>query len=253
MIIDQFGIKDALIIDSSCINPGQLPTELGRASVPLLESIFRDGDVVGVMAGKTVASAAAEMDFFRKEGLQFVPMVGGWGSDGASWHANSNAMAFANKLKSKFSILHAPALVATEETGLLLREEPEIAKVLELAHNSRVAVVSIGDLSEQATMVKTGTFPAEEIAVLTQRGAVANLCASFLDRSGQELEMDRKNRLIGLTASELRAIPTVIAIAGGDQKADAIAAALKGKWIDILVTDTAAARKIVTSTQSEEC
>ncbi|WP_433942913.1 sugar-binding transcriptional regulator [Paenibacillus sp. SN-8-1] len=255
LIIDQFGIKDALIIDSSSIHQDQLAVELGRASAPLLESIFRDGDVVGVMAGRTVASAAAEMDPFRREGLQFVPMVGGWGSDGDSWHANSNAMAFANKLKSKFSILHAPAVVVNEETGLLLKGEPEIAKVLELAQNSRVAVVSIGNLSEQATMVKTGTFRAEDIAELTQKGAVANLCASFLDRDGHELEMDTNwnNRLIGLTASELRAIPTVIAIAGGDQKADAIEAALKGQWIDILVTDTAAARKIISSTYSEEC
>ncbi|MVP01191.1 sugar-binding transcriptional regulator [Paenibacillus lutrae] len=247
LIIKKFGIQDALVVDSSDTHASRLHTLLGRASAPLLESVLKDGDIVGVMAGRTIRHVAEELDYFPVDGLHFVPLVGGWGSDGESCHANSNATAFANKLKAKYSIIHAPAVVASEETGLLLREEPEIAKVLKLARNCRVAIVSIGEMSEQATMVTSGSFRPDEVMDLQERGAVANLCASFLDRDGQEISFPGSNRMIGMTTRELRGIPAVIGIAGGTGKIEAVTAALRGKWVDILVTDTVVAREIVSS------
>ncbi|NOU98285.1 winged helix-turn-helix transcriptional regulator [Paenibacillus sp. LMG 31456] len=252
LFIKTFSIQDALIVDSSETDPIKLHAQLGRTSAALIESVLRDGDIVGIMAGRTIASAAEKLDYFEREGLQFVPLVGGWGSEGTSWHANSNALAFANKLKSKCWILHAPAVVASEETGALLRREPAIDQVLQLAQQSRVAVISIGEVSEQATMVRSGNFSLSDIAAVEERGAVASLCASFLDSSGREIEVPEKNRFIGLTASELRVIPKVIGIAGGSQKVEAITAALRGKWMDILVTDAATARAILDFHRSNE-
>ncbi|BBH20720.1 DNA-binding transcriptional regulator [Paenibacillus baekrokdamisoli] len=251
-IIEIFGIHDALIIDSGETDLNRLYAELGRTSAALIESMLRDRDIVGIMAGRTVASAAEELDFFAREGLQFVPLVGGWGPVGASWHASSNTMAFANKLKSNYWIMHAPAIVASEETGILLRQEPEIERVLQLGKQSRVAVVSIGEVNEEATMVQSGNFCSADMAFLEERGAVANLCASFLDRSGCEIDFPGKQRFIGLTARELRAVPNVIGIAGGARKVEAITAALRGKWIDILVTDAATARAIIAYHTSNE-
>ncbi|QHW29973.1 sugar-binding transcriptional regulator [Paenibacillus rhizovicinus] len=243
--VSAFGIQDAIIVDVDDGDPLKLQSQLGRTSAALIESVLMDGDIVGVMAGRTVASAAGELDYFPREGLRFVPLIGGWGSEGASWHAGSNAMAFANKLKSKYWLMHAPATVSSIETGQLLRQEPEIDKVLQLARRSRVAVISIGEVDEGATMAKSGSVNRADIAMLEERGAVANLCASFIDRDGRELDFPEQHRWIGLSASELRAIPTVIGIAGGERKAEAITAALRGKWIDVLVTDAATAKAVM--------
>ncbi|MEW9701978.1 sugar-binding transcriptional regulator [Paenibacillus sp. SI8] len=243
--IETFGIQDALIVDSAETDPNKLRAQLGRTSAPLIESVLMDGDIVGVMAGRTVASVAEELDYFAREGLQFVPMVGGWGSEGGAWHASSNTMAFANKLKAKYWMMHAPARVAHAETGALLRQEPEIDKVLQLAQISRVAIISIGEVSEQATMVESGNMSRADVSALEALGAVANLCASFMDQNGREIDFPEKNKYIGMTAKELRAIPNVIGIAGGVHKVKAITAALRGKWIDTLVTDAATARAVI--------
>lgn len=239
-------------MDSSEADPNKLHAQLGRTSAALIESVLMDRDIVGVMAGRTIASAAAKLDYFAREGLQFVPMVGGWGSEGGGWHANSNTMAFANRLKSKYWMLHAPAVVASPETGNLLRQEPEIDKVLQLARRSCVAVISIGEVSERSTMVESGNMSIEDIRGMEQRGAAANLCASFIDVNGREMDFPEQNRFIGVTASELRAIPTVIGIAGGVAKVEAIAAALRGKWIDVLVTDAATARAVIEFHRDQE-
>ncbi|MNP76955.1 Transcriptional regulator LsrR [compost metagenome] len=49
--------------------------------------------------------------------------------------------------------------------------------------------------------------------------------------------MQIHQELIGLSLSALATIPTVVGVAGGVPKAEAIVAALKGGYINALVTD----------------
>ncbi|MDF2722623.1 MAG: MarR family transcriptional regulator [Paenibacillus sp.] len=244
-LIDTFGIQDAIVVDAHEEDEMKLIEQLGRTAAALLESVLKDGDVVGVMAGRTVAAIARGIDYVARSGLQMVPLVGGWGSEGGEWHAGSNAMALADRLKAKYWLLHAPAVVASEETAALLRSEPEIDKTLRQARGCRVAIIGIGEVSANATMVRAGQVSEAELAALCGQGAAANVCASFVDEYGAEIDFPGRGRFIGLTAKELRAIPSVIGIAGGASKAKAIMAALRGRWVDILVTDAAAARNVL--------
>jgi len=50
---------------------------------------------------------------------------------------------------------------------------------------------------------------------------------------------------LALNAKQIRRIPERVAIAGGLEKASAILAALKGKWITTLVTDAGVARRLL--------
>ncbi|MBJ4120639.1 transcriptional regulator LsrR, partial [Salmonella enterica subsp. enterica serovar Indiana] len=53
------------------------------------------------------------------------------------------------------------------------------------------------------------------------------------------------NELIGLKLNALSTIPTVIGVAGGEQKAEALIAAMRGNYINALVTDQKTAGKII--------
>ena len=48
-----------------------------------------------------------------------------------------------------------------------------------------------------------------------------------------------------INAAQLRRIPEVIGIGGGLEKAEAIAAALRGGWINVLITDAGVARRLL--------
>ena len=52
-------------------------------------------------------------------------------------------------------------------------------------------------------------------------------------------------RVIGVTAKELLAVPRRIGVAGGDRKYSAIRAALLGGWVNILITDLAMAHRLL--------
>jgi len=48
-----------------------------------------------------------------------------------------------------------------------------------------------------------------------------------------------------LSSAQLRAIPERIGIGGGLEKAQAIAAVLKGQWVTTLITDAGVARALL--------
>ncbi len=244
-LVETFGIHDARVVRSEGPDQGQLLRQLGISCGSLLESVLKDSDIVGVMSGRTVAAVSTQTEYFGRNGLQFVPLVGGWGSAGASWLANSNTMAFAETMKSKYWLLHAPAVVATETTRDLLMKEPEIAHVIDIARRCTVAVIGIGEVSEEATIVQSGYFGRTDLDDVTDRGAVGNLCTSFIDIHGKLLDFHARNRMLGVSVSDLTGKTNVIGVAYGREKVPAITATLRGRWVDILVTDVSTAKLVL--------
>ncbi|UFJ39796.1 sugar-binding transcriptional regulator [Brevibacillus humidisoli] len=244
-IAETFGIHDVIVHNISDNDPKLIERQLALAGAALLETTLKDRDIVGVMAGRATASLGREAEYFPRKGLQFVPLVGGWGIERADWHANTNARVLGETFKSKYWQLNAPAVVSSKETRDALLNEPEIQEVLGLARQSTVALLGIGQLSEQATIVKSGYLKAEELRSIEESGAVANLCASFLNDRGEILELPVSARMIGVTLPELRRQAQVIGIASGEDKVAAITATLRGKWIDVLVTDYRTAKAIL--------
>lgn len=92
---------------------------------------------------------------------------------------------------------------------------------------------------------RSGYFNRDDIYNVHAKGAVANICTSFLDEKGNVIPYDEENRVIGLSALEMRRAKNVIAFASGHDKVAAILAALHGKWIDVLVTDISTANALL--------
>ena len=68
------------------------------------------------------------------------------------------------------------------------------------------------------------------------------VCANFFDREGQEAAPPVKDRIIAITMEDYKKIPVRIGVAGGEEKAEAIRAAVKGNYINVLVTDLLTAK-----------
>ncbi|NGM81795.1 sugar-binding transcriptional regulator [Paenibacillus sp. 7124] len=241
-ITETFGIRNATVIQVPNTDPMLTQLHLGRAAAAMLESVLKDNDIIAIMAGRSVCAVGQELHFFPKKNMRFVPIIGGWGAEGAKWHANSNARVFGEVLKSKYFQLNAPAIVTSEQMRKMILAEEKICEVIQLARKATVAIVGIGQVSEEATIVKSGYFDVQSILRMKAMGAAANVCTSFINADGKILDCEEETRMVGLSLKELRDIPNVIAVAGGTDKTAAIEATLRGGWIDTLVTDMETAK-----------
>jgi len=55
------------------------------------------------------------------------------------------------------------------------------------------------------------------------------------------------DRILGLRPEQLKAVPRRIGVAGGARKHEAILGALRGGWVDVLVTDSITAERLASA------
>ena len=99
-------------------------------------------------------------------------------------------------------------------------------------------------MDDEATLARGGHVAAEDLRRLREHGAVGNMNTRFFDADGQPVG-DLDARTIAVSWEQLRSIPTVIAVAAGEHKADAIAGAARTGSVDVLVTDEPAAHRLL--------
>ncbi|MFN2275301.1 MAG: sugar-binding domain-containing protein, partial [Anaerolineales bacterium] len=109
-----------------------------------------------------------------------------------------------------------------------------------------VAVVGIGTTRpEKSSMVRAEFLTEKEARALASDGAVGDVCANLFDGEGNLLDLPLGARTVAIQAEDLRRIPLVLGVAGGDVKASAILGALRARLVNALVTDDVAARIVL--------
>ena len=80
---------------------------------------------------------------------------------------------------------------------------------------------------------------------LGAQGAVGDICLRFFDAGGERVESDVDRRVIGVSLEQLRDADRAVGIAGGPRKYEAILGALRGGWINVLITDSTTAERLL--------
>jgi len=70
------------------------------------------------------------------------------------------------------------------------------------------------------------------------------VCLRFFDADGAALKTSLDQRVVSITATDLMQVPRRVGVAGGSGKYRAIRAALRGGWVNVIVTDLDTARRL---------
>src|SRR5262249_9144841 len=99
---------------------------------------------------------------------------------------------------------------------------------------------------EPSTLVASSgnVFSEEELKSVQKQGAVGDICLRFYDAKGQAVRGALDDRVIGMTLDGLRRVQRSVAVCGGKRKFQAILGAVRGKWINTLVTDQYTAERL---------
>ncbi|MDR7481846.1 MAG: sugar-binding transcriptional regulator [Armatimonadota bacterium] len=239
-----FGLREAIVVTGDADDAAATRRALGRAGARYLERALHGGERLGVSWGTTLR---AVVDHLRGRPLRLtiVPLVGGVGQVAPGIHANDLAAGLAAAFAGQAHLLHAPAIVASPGLRRALLADVGIRRVLALARQVDVALVGIGALVPSSTLVRSGYFSAGDLAQLRRRGAVGDICTRAYTGTGASVDGALDRRILAVSLDDLRRIGTVVAVAGGPEKAAAIAGALRGGLIDVLVTDHLAAAALL--------
>lgn len=240
----RFGVRQALVVRSD-ENDDDRPARdrrLGVACASVLSEMLTEESVLGVSWGQTLHALVDVLPELPR--TEVVQMVGG--VPNAALHLNS--MELVRRLGEctggVVRALHAPLVVSDAAVAAGLKADQHVKETFEAFGRITHALVGVGSWDGDRSALK-GMLPEDLVATLTGRGAVADVCSTVIDATGRALEVDRlEAHCLSVTERQLRQIPDVTAIAGGAEKARAIAAAVRAGLVHRLIIDTGAAREL---------
>jgi len=242
----RFSLEKAIVTHTE-LDDEHTKITVGKAAADHLAATLRDGLKIGISWGTTLYQLVTHLSLARPPtGTMVAQLIGALGSINPRFDGFELARSLAEKLHGEYRIIQAPLVVGSLELKQMLVLEPRIDEALQRARSVEVALLGIGsNLPGQSALVRAGFLSPEESSAIHERGAVGVINGLHFDAEGRFLDCEWNDRVVGLSARDLLAIPTTIGVATGGHKVAAILGALRGGMLKVLVTDTATAQALL--------
>jgi len=241
----RYGLAEAIIVSPSSYDKTTIVHELGPPAADCLIRCLHDGAVLSITWGTTLLSVVDALPGQNWPEIRVVPILGGLGRPEAETHGADLARRVAEAFGARPIVLPAPGIVASALVRDALLAEPQVSDTLALGARADVALVGIGVPVPDSVVAQAGILTGEAAEQLKAVGAVGDIALRFFDGDGRAVEHEINDRIIGLDLGQITKIPRVIGVAGGAEKFEVIRAALRGRIIDVLVTDDQTADKLL--------
>ncbi|WP_462410536.1 sugar-binding transcriptional regulator [Neobacillus sp. Marseille-QA0830] len=239
-IKQKYDLQDIYIVPSSNEN---LLDSLTKAAAHYIEDRITSDTMINIGYGEAVSRTLSHLNISTKYKVTFVSLSGGVKfyiptviDSSSDYYTNPNYHHY---------IMPAPLLTSTEPLAKLLVNEKPIKKIFEMIPYSTITVIGIGAVNERATLVKEGYLNTNEMEIFRSMGAAGDLLSQFYDINGKVLDLKLHKQLVSTDIQLLKSLQHVVAVAGGSEKREAIIGALKGGYIDVLITDEAVSKSLI--------
>lgn len=247
-IESRYGMDDVVVVDAAGDSDEDVIPALGAAAAVYLETTLTGGDRVGISSWSATLLATVEAMRPRpiRVAEEVVQVIGGVGNAVAQVQATRLTGRLAELTGAQPLFLPAPGLVGSSSARATLASDNLVAEVMTAWDRLTTVLLGVGSLEPSPLLRDSGNAIAqEEQEALRRVNAVGDICLRFFDEWGEPVPSTLDERVLGITTDQLRRVARRVAVAGGRRKYAAIRAALRGGWLNVLITDLGVARRLV--------
>lgn len=239
---DALGLDHVVVVTVADPAPAAVRRQVSAAAATLLGEVLEPTDVLGLPWSRSVYAMVQALRSLPP--IEVVQLSGAQTLEGEDASAIEVVVQAARLAGTRGHVFYAPMLVDDVATADGLRREPQVMDALNEARRVTKAVVGIGHWAPgQSTIYDASTEADRE--QLRAAGVVGEMAAVCYDARGHVVRTPLDKRLITVPGDVLAAIPQVIAVATGVDRAPAVRAAVTGGLVSSLVVDDALARALL--------
>ncbi len=253
-LVERYGLRDAVVVTTG--GRGDVHEEIGLAAASYFERIAEDGMRVGLSCGFTLYQTIRHLRDHRFRDLVLYPLSGESTLRLVDLFPNTLVGMMAARYRPHVTayalpVQHLASLREIERARRRLLRDPEIRRIYAAARNVDIALVGIGMIAEQTPgFCSLAESYGVSVQRLRQLGVVGEINYQPFNAEGKLVDEPElralRHRILSVEAGRLQALSRrrdrrVIAIAGGRAKLEAVRGALRGRFMNILVTDDSVA------------
>lgn len=244
---DLYGLKKVIVVPTAAdLNRTQKDLLLGQALAAYLETILQDDLIIGFSWGETMSAVSKSLQNSTVKNTICVPMIGGpSGRLASDYHVNTITYEASKKLNGKALLIDSPAFPETLTLKKALMANSFNQELIDYWRKISVAIFGIGTPNLKLSENWHQFYGEDIFAYLEEQQVAGDIVSRFYDINGKHIDNDLDDNLIGIDINELCRIPYRIGVAEAIGKAEAIIGAIRGEYLNILVTTEETAQAIL--------
>lgn len=241
---EQFGIKNPIILTSFEGDQTSNAMEgLTNYAALYISNRLKGNCVFGITGSHNVTGTVHMLRKQHDCNLKVVQTMG------ASINQDMSAQLvdfLAETFEGKAYFLNTPVYVDDFNVKEKLMKDPAVTESMFLMKKCDLILMSVGNFDANGDMpIWWGYMTDKHRIELRKKGAVGSLCAQFFDIEGNWIDCEWNRKCISIPWDDLKKAKEKIIIAHGPSKVRGILGALRGKMIDVLITDTITAAAVM--------
>ena len=244
-----FGLKQAIVMTNfEGTNDDTVRDDLAECAAAYISENIRGDCVFGITCSGTVRRVVHKLKKIHPCNLKVVQTIGSMLDEAVS----NELLTFINQTyDGEACFLNTPLYVNDLYVKESLLSDPGMMRTMQLMKHCNLLLSSIGKFDVSGDMPAWGGYMTakhrEEMGYL---GAVGSLCAQFFDINGNLLDCDWNRKCITIPWDDIRAADQRVVVASGKAKVYSILGALRGKLVDVLITDAVTASRVIEEQES---
>ena len=210
-----------------------------------MRGYIKNDSILGVFYGHTLTVMARQLPRLKRHGVSVIQLAGGFSRAMYESNALSILSSFAECVGGTAYPIPAPAMVEKPFIVEALKQDSQIARVLDMAERCDTAIFSVGNLERPSILFEMGMITHEEYQDMIHRGVIGDCCSHFLNRDGNIFDQEMDARVVGASLSTIKKIPNKLLVVSGKEKKEVIHASLIGGLADSLYIDAPTARELL--------
>jgi len=246
MLVDQFKIKSAKVISLRGTDEEPVLVNLGRGGAQALQEYLLPDVIIAIAWGTSISATVDQVQDRESLQVKVAQLVGAMGARNVEYDGHALVQRLANKLGGDSYFINAPYLCPNAEVASAMLATKSVEETIVLGRHADVALIGVGSTDPKySSYYLAGYVQKEELEIIRASSAVGDIAGIHFDQHGKVVNEDFYRRLVTIRYEDLLQIPVRIGVAGGPGKIIPILGALRGGFINVLVTDSITARKVI--------
>ncbi|MEO7241578.1 MAG: sugar-binding transcriptional regulator [Variovorax sp.] len=238
-----FGLQEAVVAPLSSPK-ADATIAIAAATGQYVSGLLHAEVRIGVGWGRTLHESLRFMAEQPVAGMSVVSLLGGM-TKVRRFNPAEFAWRFSSLFQAECYLMTAPAIVDSARTRQTLIDRCGLAEVFENAKSLDAVLLSVGDVTPQATAYRHEVLPESVRQRFVAMGAVGDLLFHYFDRQGRLIRDPLQGRVMSVPVETLKAVPQRIVASGGAAKVESLLGALRLIKPTTLITDEHCARALL--------
>ena len=241
-----FHLQDIKLIDCQNLDREAALRRIAFEAASYFDQQLESHMKIGLTWGRTLNSVIEQLpDNQSVRDLTVYTLLGG-SSSSSDFQPTFLAQQVIRKYGGSANMLNAPFMCQNAELCQAFKQEPQIASILQASKDLDMTIVGIGEEPVYGTS-HLSDYPFDTLMIneLADAGAVGDICGNFFDIQGHLCQTSLSKRIISIDLQDLRQHKKVVGVGGGPAKVKSVLGALRGQYLDVLITDVKTAEEVL--------